>query len=187
MRSSIGLDTTEPRHPILFRLEGGDRRSIGQSNEVVADVLADPSLFAAVFAGMLAESPLVRMRSADAIEKITRRHPEYLLPYKTAMVEQVARIVQQEVRWHVAQKLPRLEWSSDELAQVLGLLLEYLDERSSILRTCAMQALADLARCNPTLRPTVVARLQHLTGRGTPAMRARGRKLLATLGAPVPS
>ena len=56
---------------ILEKLKGGDRRSIGRANEVVADVLRDPTLFDALFNGMLNDDPIVRMRSADAVEKIT--------------------------------------------------------------------------------------------------------------------
>jgi hypothetical protein len=35
-------------HPILHKLEGADLRSIGRTNEVAAEVIADPKLFAAV-------------------------------------------------------------------------------------------------------------------------------------------
>jgi hypothetical protein len=59
---------------VLSKLGGGDRRSIGMSNEVVADVIRDPSLFGPVFQGMLSDDPFIRMRSADAIEKITMKH-----------------------------------------------------------------------------------------------------------------
>jgi hypothetical protein len=83
---------------VLNKLAGGDRRSIGKSNEVVADVMRDPSLFGIVFDGMLSDDPLIRMRSADAIEKITVKHPEYLQPYKEKLVNQVAKSEQQEVR-----------------------------------------------------------------------------------------
>jgi hypothetical protein len=41
------------------------------ANEVVADVIHDPSLFGPVFQGMLNDDPLIRMRSAGAVEKIT--------------------------------------------------------------------------------------------------------------------
>jgi hypothetical protein len=80
---------------LLEKLEGGDRRSIGRVEEVVAQVLNDPSLFKVVFDGMLSHDPLVRMRSADAVEKITAQHPEYLQPYKKMLIQQVARIDQQ--------------------------------------------------------------------------------------------
>ncbi|MEK7785160.1 MAG: hypothetical protein AAB658_07015, partial [Chloroflexota bacterium] len=56
---------------ILKKLEGGDLRSIGRSEEVAADVLADPALFGELFDGMLDDNPLIRMRAADAVEKIT--------------------------------------------------------------------------------------------------------------------
>ncbi len=59
-------DPLDPMHPILSKLEGGDRRSIGKANEVVAEVLADPTLFEVVFSGLFSDDPLVRMRVADA-------------------------------------------------------------------------------------------------------------------------
>jgi hypothetical protein len=166
-------------HPILRKLEGGDRRSIGRSNEVVADVIADPTLFHVLFSGLLSGNALVRMRSADAVEKITARHPEYLRPYRTKLIGEVARLDQKEVRWHVAQMFSRVKWSRTERQQVMSILVEYLNDRSSIVKTFAMQALADLAQEAPELRPTVLLNLQELTAIGTPAMKARGRKLLA--------
>ncbi len=65
-------------HPILGKLQGGDRRSIGRSDEVVAQVLADPALLAPLAEGLLADDPLVRMRAADALEKVTAQHPDWL-------------------------------------------------------------------------------------------------------------
>ena len=171
-------------HPLLNKLDGGDRRSIGRSNEVVADVLNDPGLFETVFSGLFADSPLLRMRSADAIEKITARHPEYLLPYKARLIKHIARIDQKEVRWHVAQMFSRVKWNRAERRQVLGILMEYLNDHSSIVRTFAMQALADLARQAPGLRPMVLLHLRELTATGTPAMKARGRRLLAEMSGP---
>ncbi len=60
---------------ILRKLKGGDRRSIGRSSEVDADVLADPRLFGALFVGLSVDDPVVRARAADAVEKISTVHP----------------------------------------------------------------------------------------------------------------
>jgi hypothetical protein len=166
---------------ILKKLTGGDRRSIGRVREVVADVLDDPTLFGAVFHGMVSDDPIVRMRSADAVEKITAKHPEYLQPHKTTLIQQVAKIEQQEVRWHVAQMIPRLELSNEERAVVVETLLGYLDDNSKIVKTFSMQALADLAEQNAGLRSQVIPLLEKLTETGSPAMRSRGRKLLEKL------
>ncbi len=166
---------------ILDKLKGGDLRSTGRSDEVVADVLADPALFDALFRAILAADPLVRMRAADAVEKISANRPEYLRPYKRVLVEQVAGIEQQEVRWHVAQMLPRLEWSQEEQAAIIEILLGYLDDESKIVKTFTMQALADFAARDAKLRPQVVELLKELTQTGSPAMKSRGRKLLTRL------
>lgn len=166
-------------HPILRKLEGGDRRSIGKSNEVVAEILADPVLFDVVFGGIFADDPILRMRAADAVEKVTAIHAGYLRPHKEKLVREAASIDQKEVRWHVALMLPRLELSHRELRHVLGILLGYLNDRSSIVKTFAMQALADIAKQNAELRPSILAHLRELAVIGTPAMKARGRKLLA--------
>ena len=170
---------TKPK--ILRKLEGGDRRSIGRSNEVVAEVLAERKLFSDLFAGLSFDDPVVRARAADAVEKISAIHPEYLPPYRATLVGELARCEQKEVRWHVAQMLPRLRWNARERQEVCDILTGYLCDSSSIVKTFAMQALADLTTQAPDLRPAVLRQLKKLTVRGTPAMRARGRKLLAEL------
>ena len=166
---------------ILKKLAGGDRRSIGRVSEVVADVLDDPTLFEVVFHGMVSDDPVIRMRSADAVEKITARHPEYLRPYKTKLIQQVAKIEQQEIRWHLAQMIPRLELGEDERAVVVEILLGYLSDQSKIVKTFSMQALSDLAERDASLRSQVIPLLEELTETGSPAMRSRGRKLLEKL------
>lgn len=166
---------------ILRKLEGSDRRSIGRSNEVVAEVLASPELFGALFAGLSVNDPVIRARAADAVEKISVIHPEYLRPYRAKLVGEYARCEQKDVRWHVAQMLPRLRWNAREQQQVYDILTDYLRDSSSIVKTFAMQALADLTTQAPKFRPAVLRRLLDFTAHGTPAMRARGRKLLANL------
>jgi hypothetical protein len=169
-------------HPVLRKLEGADLRSIGRSNEVVADVIANPALFGIVFSGLQSDNAVLRARAADAIEKITVQHPEYLRPYKTVLIGPLALFDQKEVRWHVAQMLPRIRWNQSERERVLDILMTYVNDDSSIVRAFAMQALADLARQTPELMPAVLLHLQELTAIGSPAMKARGRKLLRELG-----
>jgi len=168
-------------HPLLKKLSGGDRRSIGRSNEVVAQVLAHPANFRHVVKGLAADDAVVRMRAADAIEKITARRPELLRPYKRKLLAIAGSTTQQEVRWHAALIMPRLEFTARERAVALDILFDYLRDKSSIVKTCAMQGLAGLAAQDAALKAKVLPLLKELTDVGTPAMRARGRKLLAGL------
>ena len=168
-------------HPILLKLTGGDRRSIGRSEEVVAAVLADASLFPHLFRGLVSADPIVRMRAADAAEKVTASRPELLRPFKRQLLDEVAAIDQQEVRWHVAQMLPRLVLTDAERASAAALLRGYLSDRSRIVQTFALQALADLARQDAALLPGVLEILEEKVASGSPAVRIRCRKLLAQL------
>jgi len=167
--------------PILTMLVGTDRRSIGKSNKVVAEVIADPLLFEIVFEGMSCDVPVLRMRCADVVEKITAHHPEYLVPYKQRLIYEIAKINQQEVRWHVAQMFSRLELTRDERQAVLTILSDYLKDKSKIVKTFSMQALADIAEQDEGLKSSIVNELEALTQKGSPAMISRGRKLLSKL------
>jgi hypothetical protein len=165
-------------HPLLKKLSGGDRRSIGRSNEVAADVLAHPAHFRHVFAGLTADDPVIRMRAADAIEKITSQRPELLRPYKRKLLAVAGSSEKQEIRWHAARIIPRLQLTTKERAVALDILFDYLREKSSIVKTFAMQAIWDLAAADPKLKAQIIPLIEELTEVGTPAMRARGRKIL---------
>ncbi len=168
---------------LLKKLEGGNRRSIGRVEDVVREVLGDPDLFGVLFDGMSHPDPLVRMHSADAVEKLTADRPEWLAPYKHRLLRQVAACEQQEVRWHAAQLFSRVKWTPRERRRVVEILAGYLSDESKIVKTFSMQALADIALQDAGLRPGILRQLEALTRTGSPAMRSRGRKLLAQLKA----
>jgi hypothetical protein len=171
---------TERRGPrTLAKLRGGDRRSIGRVAEVVADVQDNPSLFDELIHGMYDDDPLIRMRAADAVEKLTARRPEWLQRYKTMLIGKVPAIDQQEVRWHVAQMIPRLKLTPKQRAKAAQILTGYMSDESAIVKTFSLQALADLAEADARLRRRVTKLLEEAVQSGPPALRSRAKKLLA--------
>lgn len=170
-----------PRMNILALLGGGDRRSIGRSDHVAALVSKNPSLFPKLIAGLWSANPLVRMRAADAAEKVTRKNPEWLSPHKKELLGLMAEAEQPELLWHLAALIPRLPLNSRERQLAATLLNNCLEARSSIVKTFALQGLADLAQDDSSLRPTVIEILREARRGGTPAMKARSRNLLRRL------
>lgn len=172
-------------HAILKKLSGGDRRSIGRSNEITADVLARPAhaarLLKVLIGALTSPDEVLRMRSADAVEKITMRRPELLQPFKKNLLSLAGTITQKEVRWHLALLIPRLKLTPTERAAAVEILFDYLRDKSSIVKTFAMQSLADLASTDQKLKSQIRPLFEELTQIGTPAMRARGRKILRRL------
>lgn len=166
---------------ILDMLKGGDLRSIGRSEEVVRIVLENPAKFGEVILGMVHEDGIVRMRSSDAVEKITIKRPELLEPYKEFIMTRAAIVDQKEVRWHVAQILPRLDLSNDDVQVAVGILKGYLDDDSRIVRAFTMEALVGFVEKDPDLEAWVITLIEKLVEEGSPAMRSRGKKLLSWL------
>ena len=163
---------------VLEKLAGTDRRSIGLADQVAGEIAGDQVLFDEVFAGMFSDDPVLRMRAADAVEKASRRHPERLYPHKDALLGELAQVYQKEVRWHLAQMLPRLPLDAAERQRAVAILEGFLDDKSTIVRVNALEALAALARGDAELESKVRGRLCQLLESGTPAEKASARKLL---------
>jgi hypothetical protein len=123
-------------------LKVGDRRSIGRSNQVVSIMRRQPVLFPALIDGLHHDDELVRMRAA---EKLTITSPQWLRPFKRRLISLARRVEQQELRWHLAQMLPRLELSRQDRMVVASILRGYPKDNSRIVKTFGMQGLADLA------------------------------------------
>ena len=68
-----------------------------------------------------------------------------------------------------------------ECRRVYGALQGWLDHKSSIVKTCAMQGIAELTRQDLSLKDEALDLLRVLSRSGTPAMRARGRVLIEQL------
>ena len=159
----------------------GELRSAGNSELVVKQVLSKPSLFEDVVNAISTDDAGTRMRASDAVEKITRDHPEWLKPFKKRFLSDIVYIEQKEVRWHTAQILPRLNLTKLEREKVYNLMLQYLDDKSSIVRTFAMQSLTDIAMQESKYVNKVRKLIKNLMRNGTPAMKSRGKKLLVIL------
>jgi hypothetical protein len=168
---------------ILSRLRGGDRRSIGKVSEVVADVRKKPDLLKDLVTGLFDEDPLVRMRAADAMEKISLENPQSLQPFKTQLIRLARQTQQQELRWHAAQMIPRLKLTPKEAATVTDIFFDYLGDKSKIVVTFAMQALSDLTLKKGAASARLIRVIEKLTRTGSPAIQSRGKKLLPKLKA----
>jgi hypothetical protein len=166
------------RQKLAEMFKGGDRRSIGRSDEVAELVLGRPGRFKELIECMWNEDPVVRMRAADAAEKASVAKPELLNPYKRELLGLLAEAEQIELRWHLALMVPRLSLTRAERQRAAASLEHYLADRSSIVKTFALQGLTELARTEPTLRGQAKQVLEESLRLGTAAMKARARKLL---------
>ena len=127
----------------------------------------------------------VAMRAADVLERISARPTpavtRLLARNKAALLGLLTEVTLKKSRWNLAILMGRLPLTVAEARRVAAFLEPWLEDSSSIIKTAALQGLADMARMDPSLLPGVLDVLRIRGRSGTPAMRARTRHLLAAL------
>lgn len=163
-------------------LKGGDLRSIGKSNEVVKLIGKNRELFDEIFKGIFHNDPVIRSRCADAAEKVAQKNPDMLKPHKRTILKNLLNFKQKEVNWHIALMLGYLNFTKSEKEKVVNHLFKWMAEEGSIIvKVCSMQSLAKLSVNDAKLKRGLVIKIENLMINGSPAIKARGRKLLKTM------
>jgi hypothetical protein len=97
------------------------------------------------------------------------------------LVEARAETHPKKLRWNLALMVGRLPLTVADCRRAAPVLYSWLDDTSSIVKTAALQGLADMTRFDPAAIPAVVDLLRIHSRSGTAAMRARSRILLKRL------
>jgi len=174
--------------PIDLRAElaiGRHALDLGRVPEITRLIPSQPRRAERLIELMWDDDPGIASRAADVLER-TSAHPSPALnrilnEYKDALLGLLpdARFI--KLRWNLAFVIPRLALTLAEARRAAATLYTFLDDRSSIVKTAALQGLADLTRYDPESLPAVLDLLRIHGRSGTPAMRARSRRLIQRL------
>ncbi len=158
--------------------DGRRTQGPGRAFDVAVMVLEQPRLTRQLIECLWDEDEGVAGRAADALETIAGERPQSLQPWKQALLGLLVESKGIKLRWHLGLIVARLQLTRAECRRVANVLSGWLDDPSSIVKTCAMQGLAELTLQDQSMTEEVLDLLRALTRSGTPAMRARGRTLL---------
>jgi hypothetical protein len=153
----------------------------GHAFDAAMLVLENPRLVGQLLACLWDENEYIAGRAADALETVAAESPRTVARYKQALLGLLAEARPIKLRWHLALVVTGMKLSRSECRRVAEILNSWLDDTSSIVKTCAMQGLAELTLQDPSLSDEVLDLLRTLSRSGTPAMRARGRALVNQL------
>jgi len=117
-------------------------------------------------------------RAARTLKKISERDAGALFVWRKTLLKEAFRAVDVRVQWNLSIVLGRLPLKGADKAVAVELMFERLREGSGLNRAMAMQALMDLSVEDAGLRARVMPIVRESLEGGTPAMRARARKLL---------
>ena len=158
--------------------EGRCTQGPGRAFDVAVMVLEQPRLDRQLIECLWDEDEGVAGRAADALETVAGERPEVLQAWKDALLGLMLEARAIKLRWHLGLVITRLKLTRLECRRVANVLTGWLDDHSSIVKTCSMQGLAELTLQDPSMKDEIQELVRELTRCGTPAMRARGRALL---------
>ena len=165
----------------MLLADARNRIGPGHAYGAAMRVLENPRLARQLIECLWDEDEGVSGRAADALETVAAELPAIVARYKDALLGLLVEARSIKLRWHLGLVVTGLKLTRPECRRVAESLNGWLDDRSSIVKTCAMQGLADLTRQDSSLKDEVLDLLRILTRSGTPAMRARGRFLVERL------
>ncbi len=166
---------------LLLMLSGGDLRSDGPSDLVAEIVLANPGLLPDLMEGPRAPDEVIRGRSADCLEKISRTRPELFRTYVDQLLSAARGEYLPMARWHYAMIFGNLAVFEDLAGNLVAALNELLADESAFVKSWAISSLSIYARLFPLYNPDITASIQVYRDDESAAIRSRVRNAVECL------
>lgn len=161
-------------------LENPDRRSIAESNRVLAAAIATPDLVAEIANLLDDPDALIQMRALDLLEKIAVDNPEAVQPYVDSILSFQSPLW--EVDLQLARLLPRLTWNDQQIVCVIERLRKMVRSDQKLVRAWSLDGLATLSTSHSKLRPEVDELIADFLASPHGSLRARARAIAKRLG-----
>ncbi len=164
---------------------GGRSNSLGRVDEVIGSVLDDRHRLEELYACLFDDDAWIRMRAADALEKVCRRQPGWLLPFVDRFLDELGSSTQASIRWHLAQVYRQVDLTPDQQRRATRWLQELLctEDVDWIVAANAMDTLAQFTRDGAFPAADLVALVHVQQRHRSRAVVRRADKLLAALSA----
>ncbi|SHJ29015.1 hypothetical protein [Aquimarina spongiae] len=96
------------------RLKGGHPNSLGNTVEIVDEVLAQHELFNELFNCYFSNDEIVRLRTSNAMKRICKAKKGLLIPYVDRFLHEISKINQASTQWTLSQLFGLLEKDMNE-------------------------------------------------------------------------
>jgi hypothetical protein len=163
---------------IIKFLSGTDLRKIGKSNDVIM-LVKEQKDFDKLTKAMRSDDRVIAMRAADAAEKISRIHPEFLQKNKSILLHLLSSEENVEIKWHLALMIPKLSLTKKEALSVWNKFMQWAMDikESKIVRVNSMDGLAELLKYFPAMKREYLLILDELDKENIPSITARIKKI----------
>lgn len=162
---------------------GGKSNSLGRSAEVITAALSDKTRLDELYGCLFSTDPWVKMRGADALEKICRVKPEWISRYVDQMQVELLDDEQPSVQWHLAQIYAQVALSSLQKNKAITWLssLVATTEVDWIVSANVMKTLVQFTQDGSVPRVHTIRLLKVQQAHKSKSVVRRATKLLAEL------
>jgi len=147
------------------RLTGGHPNSLGNTVEVVEEVLANHVLFDELFQCYFSDDEVVRLRVSNAMKRICKAEKALVLPYIDRFLNEISQIDQASTQWTLSQLF--LQWEKEmtsmQKLKALEIMKRNLAHNDDWIVLCqTMETLGKWAKKDESLKIWLLPHLERL-------------------------
>jgi hypothetical protein len=160
-------------------LTGGHPNSLGNTVAVVHSVLTDKYKLEELYQCYFSDDAVVRLRVSNAMKRICKEHPDWLIPYIDRFLTDISKIEQASTKWTLAQLFLWLcdSMTKPQLKQAKSILKTNLDNTNDwIVQNTTIETLAFWAREDEELKHWLLPRLEKLEKSDKKSVAGRAKK-----------
>lgn len=165
-------------------LTGGHPNSLGRTVEVVDLVLSNPAKLADLYNCYFSQDEVVRLRTSNAIKRISREKPEWLVPYIDKLIAEISMLDQASAQWTLADLFQTLSSFMSELqkGEAQKILKHNLEASTDwIVLNNTMETLSEWSMTDATLKQWLLPHLERLSTDSRKSVAGRAKKLRTKL------
>ena len=163
------------------RLKGGHPNSLGNTVEVVEEVLAENDLFQELFNCYFSNDEIVRLRTSNAMKRVGKVKKSILIPYINRFINEISKIDQASTQWTLSQlfKLLKKDMTPVQIQQAKEIMKNNLANHNDwIVLNQTMDTLTEWSKEDSALKEWVVPHLERLTADSRKSIAGRATKML---------
>jgi hypothetical protein len=165
-------------------LTGGHPNSLGRTLEVVDLVLTDSTKLADLYDCYFSTDEIVRLRTSNAMKRISIAHPEWLIAYIDRLIAEVSQIEQPSAQWTLANLFQTLAvfMSESQIEHAKRILKKNLETHTDwIVLNNTMDTLSGWAKDDSILKEWLLPQVERLALDRRKSVAARAKKIQAKL------
>ena len=164
------------------RLTGGHPNSLGNTLEVVDEVLGDKSKLEELYQCYFSQDEVVRLRVSSAMKRLCIAHPDWLYPYTDRLLDEISQIDQASTQWTLAILFRLLadRLTLEQRKKAIIIMKKNLEHHHDwIVINTTMETLFEWSKTDDELKTWLILQLAHHQKSDKKSISGRAKKYLA--------